>query len=312
MTDTKQGPGKIAVFFPGVGYNPYMPLLYYARKTLMKLGYECRAVTYTLPAGLSMRGRPDRAGEVFDALFPQAKACLEDVDWSRFDDIIFVSKSIGTAIAAAYASGLMERAQRPPRHILYTPLAITFKFSPGDAMAFLGTNDPYSRPEEVLGPAEEQGIPVHVYDGADHSLETGDLSRDIETLREVMEKTAGFADPVSSKHSDTGRLWGKTDEGSVRIDPADILYLESVDDRVFVYTRETVARIDRTLSSFVTETDDESFFRCSKSMVINVNRVKTLKSLSSNRIDATMESGEHIIISRRYAAEFRRLLRGDR
>ncbi|MBR6396195.1 MAG: LytTR family transcriptional regulator DNA-binding domain-containing protein, partial [Lachnospiraceae bacterium] len=57
---------------------------------------------------------------------------------------------------------------------------------------------------------------------------------------------------------------------------------------------------------------DDSFFRCSKSMIINVGRVASLKSLPSNRIDATLENGEHIIISRRYAAEFRRFLKGDR
>ena len=45
-------------------------------------------------------------------------------------------------------------------------------------------------------------------------------------------------------------------------------------------------------------------------MIINLNRVSALKSLSSNRIDATLENGEHIMISRRYASDFRKLLRG--
>lgn len=108
------------------------------------------------------------------------------------------------------------------------------------------------------------------------------------------------------------KLWGKTESGTVSIRLRDILYLESVDDKLFAYTGSTVARLDGSLNSFVTDIDDESFFRCSKSMVINVNRVKALKSLSSNRIDATMESGEHIIISRRYASDFRRLLKGGR
>ena len=47
-------------------------------------------------------------------------------------------------------------------------------------------------------------------------------------------------------------------------------------------------------------------------MIINVGKVRALKSLSSNRIDATMEGGEHIMISRRYAVDFRRLLKGER
>ena len=111
---------------------------------------------------------------------------------------------------------------------------------------------------------------------------------------------------------DDNRLRGKTDEGEVFFSPDEILYLESVDDKVFAYTGDKVVRIEGSLSTFMNEQDDESFFRCSKSMVINVGRVSALKSLSSNRIDATMESGEHIIISRRYASDFRRLLKGDR
>ena len=117
---------------------------------------------------------------------------------------------------------------------------------------------------------------------------------------------------ITVLNGDDNRLRGKTDEGEVFFTPDEILYLESVDDKVFAYTGDKVIRIEGSLSTFMNEQEDESFFRCSKSMVINVGRVSALKSLSSNRIDATMESGEHIIISRRYASDFRRLLKGDR
>ena len=109
-----------------------------------------------------------------------------------------------------------------------------------------------------------------------------------------------------------GKLWGRTESGSVSIELGDILYLETVDDKLFVYTTDVVARIEGSLVSFMNEVKDETFFRCSKSMIINVEKVRALKSLSSNRIDATMEGGEHIMISRRYAVDFRRLLKGER
>ena len=108
------------------------------------------------------------------------------------------------------------------------------------------------------------------------------------------------------------KLWGKSDTGSELIKLEEILYIESVDDKLFAYTGNKVLKIDGTLNSFMTDFDDGTFFRCSKAMVINVNRVEALKSLSSNRIDATIEGGEHIIISRRYASAFRRMLRRDR
>ena len=94
--------------------------------------------------------------------------------------------------------------------------------------------------------------------------------------------------------------------------PSKAAYIKDEQGKDFAYTDGQVLRIDGTLNSFLLDTDDESFFRCSKSMVLNVNRVTSLKSLSSNRIDATMEGGEHIIISRRYASEFRKLLKGGR
>ncbi len=117
---------------------------------------------------------------------------------------------------------------------------------------------------------------------------------------------------IALLNDEGNKLWGRDGDKSICISIYDILYLESVDDKVFAYTGNKVIKIDGTLNSFITETSDESFFRCSKSMVMNINRVKSLKSLSSNRIDATMESGEHIIISRRYASEFRKVLKGER
>ena len=125
-------------------------------------------------------------------------------------------------------------------------------------------------------------------------------------LTPSMKKIIGILEGTEDK------LWGKSDTGTAYIKISRLLYLESVDDKVFAYTGDKVLKIDGSLNSFMADYDDGSFFRCSKSMVINVNRVKSLKSLSSNRIDAEVEGGEHIIISRRYASEFRRLLKGGR
>ena len=111
-------------------------------------------------------------------------------------------------------------------------------------------------------------------------------------------------------NNEENKLWGKTEGENCSVTLDEIFYLESVDDKVFAYTLDKVVKIDGSLQSFMTGMRDDSFFRCSKSMIINLNRVSALKSLSSNRIDATLENGEHIMISRRYASDFRKLLRG--
>ena len=40
--------------------------------------------------------------------------------------------------------------------------------------------------------AREQGIDLHVYEGGNHSLETGDVERDLETLQSVMRVTGEY------------------------------------------------------------------------------------------------------------------------
>lgn len=91
----------------------------------------------------------------------------------------------------------------------------------------------------------------------------------------------------------------------------DILYLESVDGVTFFYTKKEVYRTGHTLTMFEALYAQEGFFRCSKSMMLNIYRIERLKSMPGNRIDATMDNGEHIVISRRYAGELRNLLKGD-
>ena len=105
---------------------------------------------------------------------------------------------------------------------------------------------------------------------------------------------------------------GRKNDETIVFTPEEILYVEKVDNKTFVYTDDNEIQVDMSLYSIELFLDDESYFRCSKSMIINVNKVEKLKSMPSNRIDATLVSGEHIIISRTYASDFRKLLKGER
>lgn len=94
------------------------------------------------------------------------------------------------------------------------------------------------------------------------------------------------------------------------IHPGKVIYFESVDGSTYLYTKEDVYKTNISLDNLVRLYSEEGFFRCSKAMVLNVYRIEKLQSLSGNRIDATMDNGEHVIISRRYAKELRVLLKG--
>lgn len=106
------------------------------------------------------------------------------------------------------------------------------------------------------------------------------------------------------------KLVGKKDGAKVIIQPSEILYIESVDGNSFVYLQNDVLEVDFSLAQLEEILNSVNFFRCSKSVIINIDMVHKLKSLASNRIDATMRSGEHIMISRTYASDFRKRLKG--
>lgn len=124
--------------------------------------------------------------------------------------------------------------------------------------------------------------------------------------RELTPKIQRILDVVNSGST---KLYGKLEGETVSINPSDILYIESVDEKTFAYTKKDVVRLDGSLAGMLEVLDDIRFFRCSKSMIINIEKVERLKSMSSNRIDATIEGGEHVLISRTYASEFRKILR---
>ncbi len=106
------------------------------------------------------------------------------------------------------------------------------------------------------------------------------------------------------------KLVGWKEKTLTLIEIKDILYIESVDGKTFAYTSEEVLRLEDTLNRLEQILTGINFFRCSKSMILNIDKVTKLKSLPSNRIDATMCNDEHIIISRTYASDFRKRLRG--
>ena len=172
---------KLAVLFPGIGYTCDKPLLYYSGKLAAGMGYEVKPVPYGgFPK--QAKGNREKMEEAFRTALGQAGQILKDVKWSSYEEIVFFSKSIGTVAGAVFARDL----GMPVRHILYTPLAETFSVPLPDAIAFHGTSDPWAGNDEIEQACAAQKIPLFLTSGANHSLETGDPFRDLETLQNTM------------------------------------------------------------------------------------------------------------------------------
>lgn len=181
---------RLVICFPGIGYHCDKPLLYYSCKIAKELGYsKIIQIHYTFN-GKNIRGNKEKMKEAFDSLYQQAKEQLTCVEWNQYEEIVFISKSIGTAISCAFA--LEQKINC--KQILYTPLEQTYEFLSENSkgIAFIGTDDPWSDVEKVIHISEDKNIPIYVYQKANHSLETFDTLKNIETIMDVMKKTKGY------------------------------------------------------------------------------------------------------------------------
>ena len=130
-----------------------------------------------------------------------------------------------------------------------------------------------------------------------------------EIILRYRELTPEISALIRQIRQETTTILGKADDRQYRVNPCEIYYFESVDERLFAYTRQQTFQVVMTLAEAETKFSDMGFFRCNKSTVLNVNRVASVKSEMGNRINATLDNGEHVMISRHYARAFRELLR---
>ena len=95
---------KIAVFFPGIGYHCDKPLLYYARKLVQEYGYEKIVMQEYSYNGKNIRGDKKKMQEAFEMLVCAGrKGSLKKSHLTEYSEVLFISKSVGTIIASAYA-----------------------------------------------------------------------------------------------------------------------------------------------------------------------------------------------------------------
>ncbi len=86
-----------------------------------------------------------------------------------------------------------------------------------------------------------------------------------------------------------------------------IYYFETVDDKSFAYTKDTCFEVRSRLYE-IEQCLDFRFFRCSKSMICNLRKIKSVKAESNARMRAVLLNGEVIVISRSYVKELKKKL----
>ncbi|MEE0957928.1 MAG: LytTR family DNA-binding domain-containing protein [Ruminococcus sp.] len=97
---------------------------------------------------------------------------------------------------------------------------------------------------------------------------------------------------------------GKTYQISIR----DIYYIESVDNKTYIYLQKDVYETKLKLYELEEQLKGTKLFRCAKAMILNIGKIRSVSPSVNSRFEARLLNGETVIISRQYVKSLKKLL----
>ncbi len=104
------------------------------------------------------------------------------------------------------------------------------------------------------------------------------------------------------------QITAEKDGESFILDVNRIIYVESVDRKTFIYMAEDCYESRLKLYEIEEQLCQGGFFRISKSCLVQLKFIRSLKSELNRKLRLTLENGEQIIVSRQYADELKKRL----
>ncbi len=166
--------GKSIVFsFPGKR-GEEIPLLYFGAKFYVDKDYEKVYIQH--PA----------SGNGLEEVYENAKTILQSYDFSEYEDIVFVGKSMGTVVACK----LKAEQQIDAKLVLFTPLKDTLPYIKANnrvVLAAMGNNDRFLEWEVLRDHCEKENVPYYIEPGVGHAMEVkNDLARNLQIVSNVI------------------------------------------------------------------------------------------------------------------------------
>ena len=100
----------------------------------------------------------------------------------------------------------------------------------------------------------------------------------------------------------------RKDNETYLLETEKILYIEAVDRKTFVYTNSENYESELKLYEIEQELIERDFLRISKNSIVNLRKIKSLKTDVNRKIRITLQHGEQIVVSRMYSDELRKKL----
>ncbi len=98
-------------------------------------------------------------------------------------------------------------------------------------------------------------------------------------------------------------------EREVIFTSSDVYYFEMVDRKCFAYLEKSIFVVELSLQNIIERFSSDGFIRISKSMIVNVFKIKYIKSDINMKVNAVLENNEIVIVNRTYKREFYKQIR---
>jgi len=127
------------------------------------------------------------------------------------------------------------------------------------------------------------------------------ITIEAQALTEDIQKLTTYIDQLANT------IMVQNKDGQKEIHILDIVYIESIERKTFIYSLKNMYEIEAPLYEMEEKLQAFSFMRINKQTIMNPRHVEAVKALLNSRYELSMASGEKLIVTRHYRDSFKSL-----
>ena len=123
---------------------------------------------------------------------------------------------------------------------------------------------------------------------------------DSNNIKNILEKVRNFK---SSLNEESKKILGKRGDKLYLIDISDIYYIKADLDEVIVRIKDADTYVRRKIGDLETLLSGKNFFRVHRSYIVNVDKIKSMKSVEQSKLQISFEGIDEIVTSSKEGAK---------
>ena len=143
------------------------------------------------------------------------------------------------------------------------------------------------------------------------SIEQIDKEKNEEIIikcHEINDDVLSLVNKLKERDIKTNFITGVKGEDIYSIRFKDIYYIEATENKTFIYCKDDFYESKLKLYEIEEMVKGLSFFRCSKSIILNYSKIDCVTPAFNGRFEAKLFNGERVIISRQYVPILKEIL----